>query len=145
MRYNTQHDRDKGAREGNLFSRAPRADNMKHNTYFFDFLESWQRFFRLLQIAPIRLLLLIAPFGVFPFLQHGTEVHAAGVRHIHLHLGRVLAVYVGHNDLIFTLIVRLRLAYAQCDRVGFAVGEEFEATTFVDLGDALIELERWRW
>lgn len=112
--------------------------------YLFHLLQGRLRFFGLLEIAPVWVLLLVAPLGVFALFQHRTEVHARRIGHVHLHLGRILAMNVGHYDLVLALVVRLALANAQRNGIRFTVGDELEAATLDDLGDALVELEGGR-
>lgn len=113
--------------------------------YLFDLLQCWHWFINFFQIAPIWVFLLVTPFGVLAFFQHSTEVHTTWIRHKHLHFGGVFSVNIRNDNSVFAFIVRFDFAHAKCDGVWFAIGKEFEATTFDELRDSLVEFKCWRW
>lgn len=112
--------------------------------YPFDLLQCWHWFFNLFQIAPIWIFLLIAPFGILALFQHSTEIHTARIRYIHLHFGRIFAVNIRNDDFIFAFIIWFTFAHAKRDCIGFAIGEEFEASALNDLGNTFVEFKCWR-
>lgn len=50
---------------------------------------------------------------------------------------------VADDHPVFALIVGLHFPHAKGDEAGLAIRDELEATTLDDLGDPLVELERW--
>lgn len=69
-------------------------------TYPFDLAElRLLLLFGLLQVAPVWVLVILLPLGVLLLLQHGTEVHAAGVCREWLWLTR-MRIYINHVILV---------------------------------------------
>lgn len=66
-------------------------------------------------------------------------------RDVEVHLGGILSVLVRNHHLVPALVVGLRLTDAERDAVGLAVRVDLVATAFIDLGEALEELDRGWW
>lgn len=73
--------------------------------------------------------------ALFPALTRDVEVHLSGI----------LSVLVRNHHLVPALVVGLSLSDAQGDAVGLAVRVDLIATAFIDLGEALEELDRGWW
>lgn len=73
--------------------------------------------------------------ALFPALTRDVKVHLSGI----------LSVLVRNHNLVPALVVGLGLSDAQGDAVGLAVRVDLIATAFIDLGEALEELDRGWW
>ena len=126
----------------------------------FDFLKGRQRFLSFFELSPVGILLILAPFSIFPLFQHGTEVHTTRIYprrltqlkitlikvptgHIKLHVGRIFTMNVRNNDSVLAFIVRLDFTDAQSDRISVTFCKELKSTPFDNFGHAFIKFERW--
>lgn len=91
-----------------------------------------------LQIAPVWIILVFAPFGVLALSQQSAKVRTARFRNIQLRFIGKGAMAVCKYDFVFAFITRFNIANAKCDCVGFAIGVEFIANTFDKRGHTFV-------
>lgn len=83
-----------------------------------------------LQITPVWIILILAPFGVLALPQQSTKVRTTRFWNIQLRYIGTIAMRVCKYDFVFAFITVFDVANAKCNCVSFAIGVEFIANAF---------------